>query len=78
MRFLLNINVSRTLGDALAHLGQQWTHARDMGLAKADDQVIVDTARQGRLVIVTHDLDYGEPLDRVDFGLDRAENPLLF
>jgi predicted nuclease of predicted toxin-antitoxin system len=60
MRFLLNMNVSRVLGTALTHLGQQWAHARDLGLARADDQTVVDVSRREGMAIITNDLDYAD------------------
>jgi len=53
MRFLLNMNVSRDIGRALDELGQEWVRVRDLGLAKATDQTIIETARQKQQVIVT-------------------------
>jgi predicted nuclease of predicted toxin-antitoxin system len=38
MRFILNMNVSRAVGEALAQMGQEWVHARDLGLATAEDR----------------------------------------
>ena len=62
MRFLLNMNMTRVVGHALAELGHEWVHVRDVGLAKGPDPPIIDFARRERRVIVTHDLDYGDLL----------------
>jgi predicted nuclease of predicted toxin-antitoxin system len=62
MRFLLNMNVSREVGKAIAELGGEFIHARDANLATADDRVVIQVARREDRVIVTHDLDYGDLL----------------
>jgi predicted nuclease of predicted toxin-antitoxin system len=62
MRFLLNMNVCRAIADTLKELGQECVHARDVGLATADDRAVVEFARRDGRVIVTHDLDYGDLL----------------
>jgi predicted nuclease of predicted toxin-antitoxin system len=62
MRFLLNMNVCRAVADKLTQLGHECVHARDAGLATADDRSVVEFARQEGRVIVTHDLDYGDLL----------------
>jgi predicted nuclease of predicted toxin-antitoxin system len=62
MRFLLNMNICRAVGPTLADLGQQWAHARDVGLARADDRAVVDLARREGMTVITHDLDYADIL----------------
>jgi predicted nuclease of predicted toxin-antitoxin system len=62
MIFLLNMNVCRAVGLTLEDLGQQWVHARDVGLARADDRAVVDLARREGMTIITHDLDYADIL----------------
>jgi predicted nuclease of predicted toxin-antitoxin system len=62
VRFLLNMNLSRDLGRRLAEHGHTYRHARDVGLARATDVEMVETARQSRETILTHDLDYGHLL----------------
>jgi predicted nuclease of predicted toxin-antitoxin system len=62
MRFLLNMNVCRAIAGVLADLGQESVHARDVGLATADDKAVVEYARRDGRIIVTHDLDYGDLL----------------
>jgi predicted nuclease of predicted toxin-antitoxin system len=57
MRFLLNMNVSRTIGQTLEELGNEWVHVRDIGMTTAGDQAIVTAARNGGQIIVTHDLE---------------------
>ena len=60
MRFLPNMNVCGAVGTALTHLGQQWVHARDLGLARADDHTVVDLSRREGMAIITNDLDYAD------------------
>jgi predicted nuclease of predicted toxin-antitoxin system len=62
MRFILNMNVCREVAEKLGQLGQECVHARDAGLARADDRAVVEFARREGRVIVTHDLDYGDLL----------------
>jgi predicted nuclease of predicted toxin-antitoxin system len=62
MRFLLNMNVPRDLGERLAVAGHSYRHAGDIGLAQANDGAIVSEAAARGEVIVTHDLDYGHLL----------------
>lgn len=60
MRFLLNMNVCGAVGVALTNLRQQWVHARDLGLARADDPTVVDFSRREGMTIITNDLDYAD------------------
>jgi predicted nuclease of predicted toxin-antitoxin system len=62
VNFLLNVNIPRVLGRRLAADGHMCRHAADVGLARAGDEVIVETARLTSEVIITHDLDYGHLL----------------
>ncbi len=62
MRFLLDMNVPRTLGVRLASRGHECRHVADIGMDRASDLAIVEEARAKREVIVTHDLDYGQLL----------------
>lgn len=62
MRFLLNMNVPRELGRRLKAEGHECRHVGDMGMAQAGDVAIMEEARGGKEVIVTHDLDYSHLL----------------
>jgi predicted nuclease of predicted toxin-antitoxin system len=62
VRFLLNMNLSRELGRLLETRGHQWRHVRDFGLGRAEDFQILNAAKAGQEVILTHDLDYGQLL----------------
>ncbi|MGQ9628651.1 MAG: DUF5615 family PIN-like protein [Anaerolineae bacterium] len=62
MRFLLDMNVPRVLGERLRGQRHQCRHVGDIGLARADDRKIVEEAKAARETIITHDLDYGHLL----------------
>jgi predicted nuclease of predicted toxin-antitoxin system len=62
VKFLLNMNLPRELGRHLASLGHACRHAGDIGLARAEDSVIVAEARRAQETVLTHDLDYGNLL----------------
>lgn len=62
MRFLLNMNVPRELGQRLAAAGHSYRHAGDIGLAQASDTDVIAEATARGEVILTHDLDYGHLL----------------
>jgi len=62
MKFLLNMNVPRELGDRLGAAGHSYRHTGDIGLAQASDSAIIAEAKARGEVIVTHDLDYGHLL----------------
>ncbi len=62
MNLLLNMNVLPQLATRLAAAGHRCRHARDIGLARAEDPEIIETAKAAGEVIVTHDLDYGHLL----------------
>ena len=62
MKFLLNMNVPRELGERLGAAGHSYRHAGDIGLAQASDSAIIAEATARGEVIVTHDLDYGHLL----------------
>ena len=55
--------------------GHTWRHARDAGLAEAADSDIVEIAKAGGEVILTHDLDYGNLLV---FSGDRHPSVVIF
>jgi predicted nuclease of predicted toxin-antitoxin system len=62
VKLLLNMNVLPQLGPRLAAVGHACRHARDIGLERAEDPEIINAAKAGGEVIVTHDLDYGHLL----------------
>ncbi|MBC7226654.1 MAG: DUF5615 family PIN-like protein [Thermoflexales bacterium] len=62
MKFLLNMNIPRSLGVLLAVEGHTCRHAGDIGMSQASDEAILQEARAQSEVILTHDLDYGHLL----------------
>ena len=75
MKFLLNMNVPRVLGNLLATEGHEYRHVRDIARARASDIAILEEARRGGEVIVTHDLDYGHLLA---FSGESAPSVIIF
>ncbi|MHC9538740.1 MAG: DUF5615 family PIN-like protein [Vulcanimicrobiota bacterium] len=62
MKFLIDMNMPRRVGNRLNTKGHEFRHAGDIGLAKAADTSIIEEARKNNEVIVTHDLDYSHLL----------------
>ncbi|SNB58246.1 DUF5615 family PIN-like protein [Thermoflexus hugenholtzii] len=62
MRFLLNMNMPRSLSKHLQDKGYSCRHAGDIGLSHAEDWQIIEEARRQEEIILTHDLDYGRLL----------------
>jgi predicted nuclease of predicted toxin-antitoxin system len=62
VRFLLNVNTPRLLGERFVGEGHSVRHCADVGLARASDAAIIEEARANNEVVVTHDLDYGQLL----------------
>lgn len=59
MKFLFDENVSETLSQSLRGVGFSAVHVSEVGLESADDEKIISFARKKRLVIITHDKDFG-------------------
>jgi len=59
MKFLLNMNMPRSLAKRLQDKGYLFRHAWDIGLSYAEDWEIIEEARRQGEIILTHDLDYG-------------------
>jgi len=62
MKFLIDMNIPRRVGNRLNTKGHEFRHAGDIGLAQAADTSIIEEARKNNEVIVTHDLDYSHLL----------------
>lgn len=62
MRFLLDMNLPRVLGQRLMAEGHTCRHVGDIGMGQASDWAIVEEAKTTGEVILTHDLDYGHLL----------------
>lgn len=75
MRFLLNMNVPRQLGQYLTAKGHECRHVGDIGMARASDLTIVEEARSHEEAILTNDLDYGSLLA---FSGEHAPSVVIF
>ena len=59
MRFLLDQPISWLVGRELSEAGHGVQHVHDLGLAAADDGVILRRAADDGRIVVTQDTDYG-------------------
>lgn len=59
MKFLLDENVSETLSQSLRDAGFSVIHVSEVGLESALDEEIISFARKNKLIIITHDKDFG-------------------
>jgi len=62
MRWLLNMNMPRSLKQLLESVGHQCRHTGEIGLERAGDWVALEEAAKEGEVILTHDLDCGRLL----------------
>lgn len=62
MKFLLNMNTPRSLGEKLCNSGHTYRHTGNIGKSKASDLEIINEAKINKEIIITHDLDYGHLL----------------
>jgi len=62
IKFLVDMNLPRTLAVLLTQNGYRCRHVGDIGLSQATDEEIVEEARLNGEVILTHDMDYGKIL----------------
>ena len=62
MRFLADMGVSVSVAAALRARGHDVAHASERGLARAPDDVLLATARREQRIVLTFDLDFGDPL----------------
>jgi len=62
MKWLLNMNVPRSLKQLLGSVGHQCRHTGEIGLERASDWVVLEEAARVGAVILAHDLDYGRLL----------------
>jgi predicted nuclease of predicted toxin-antitoxin system len=81
VRFLVDANVSPRVAVLLAGAGHDAVAVRDVGLASAPDDKILDRALADDRVIVSHDTDFGtllaaRRLARPSFVLIRSSDPL--
>jgi predicted nuclease of predicted toxin-antitoxin system len=62
MKLLLDQGLPRSTVLHLANAGIEAAHVGDLGLAKASDNLILDTARQRQATVVTLDADFHQVL----------------
>lgn len=66
MRFLLDRNMSPTLVELLAAADHDAVHARQLGLSRAPDDLIMETAASEGRGGISGDTDFGELLARTN------------
>lgn len=59
MRFLVDNALSPQVAAGLQNAGHDAVHVRDIGLAAADDEVLLDLAAETERVIISADSDFG-------------------
>jgi predicted nuclease of predicted toxin-antitoxin system len=59
VKFLLDMGLARSTAAYLRSQGYDAIHLRDQGWQRWPDDRIVEKARDGARVIITHDLDFG-------------------
>jgi predicted nuclease of predicted toxin-antitoxin system len=62
VRFLLDENLSALVVTALGEAGHDAVHARDHGLQRAPDRVVLEAARSQERVLLSGDTDFGQLL----------------
>ena len=62
MRFLADAGISPKTVDFLRRNGHEAVHVRELGMQRAPDRLLVETARAEGRVLLTFDLDFGEIL----------------
>jgi len=62
MKWLLNMNMPRSLKQLLESVGHQCRHTGEIGLERASDWVVLEEAAREGEAILTHDLNYGRLL----------------
>lgn len=58
MKFLIDMPISPTLVNWLSERGHEAAHAQDIGLATANDSVILTRAQTEKRIVITADLDF--------------------
>jgi len=62
LKFLLNMNIPRSLAAMLTQAGRTARHVGDISLQSAKDAPVIEEARRHNEVIVKNDLDYSRHL----------------
>lgn len=62
MNFLADMGISPKAVGFLQHLGHQAVHLQEQGLHRLQDHEILKKAREEGLIVLTHDLDFGDML----------------
>ncbi|CAA9212042.1 MAG: hypothetical protein AVDCRST_MAG76-172 [uncultured Acidimicrobiales bacterium] len=62
MRFLVDQNLSLAVAEGLGAAGHDAVHTEALGLARADDEVVLQRAQAEDRVVVSADTDFGDLL----------------
>ncbi|MDI9348741.1 MAG: DUF5615 family PIN-like protein [Candidatus Symbiobacter sp.] len=76
MRILLDMNVSWRFVAVLNQAGFEATHWRDIGDPAAPDHEVFGYARENRMILITHDMDFGY-IQRINQNLQPKLSVLL-
>ena len=74
MRFLIDNALSPMLAALLQQAGHDATHVRELGLQRADDEVIFERAAAEHRIVVSADADFGTLLANLPQLVDALEN----
>lgn len=69
MKFIADMGVSPKVIHLLQSLGHQAVHLQTQGLHRFQDTEILEKARKEGLIVLTHDLDFGDLLSAGNFDL---------
>lgn len=61
MKFFLDANIPYSSKSVLSNLGHEVIHAKDVGMSFAEDKEIVEYAKSNKSIVITKDLDFGNP-----------------
>ena len=77
MKFLIDNALSPLIARELSANGHDAIHVRDIGLAKADDEIILARAKSEDRIIVSADTDFGTLIAIDDARLRIRRLPIL-
>ena len=60
MRFLIDADLPRSVGDLIRHYGHDAIDVRDIGMRRALDATIAEHAQRERLCLLTGDFDFSD------------------